>query len=201
MGEEVKGRILPARRYRQDSLTHRTPLFRSWLLNPYRLPFQHRAQIPHSQGIRFNWDDELTYSSPFSLAPLGKISAIFLVAPLVLNCHFQPSSISPSPITSHFSEGRIRDSKTDMVHGEISKVQHLSIIRDGNRIVTATGERKVPFTSAEDIAGFAFRALLDEGRRSGGLFDFGREVVVFDQVCLINFHVGFLAKGKRLRSS
>jgi hypothetical protein len=42
-----------------------------------------------------------------------------------------------------------------------------STIKDGNRIVTATGERKVPFTSGEDIAGFAFRALLHEGRRSG----------------------------------
>jgi hypothetical protein len=38
------------------------------------------------------------------------------------------------------------------------------VVRDGNRIVTATGERKVMFTSAEDIPGFAFRTLLDEGR-------------------------------------
>jgi hypothetical protein len=67
--------------------------------------------------------------------------------------------------------------------------------------VTATGEWKVPFTIAEDIAGSTFRALLHDGRRSGDYLILGEKLWSYDQVCLINFHVGFLAKGKRLRSS
>ncbi|KAL9591450.1 MAG: hypothetical protein Q9179_007712, partial [Wetmoreana sp. 5 TL-2023] len=44
----------------------------------------------------------------------------------------------------------------------LSEAQHLPTIRDEGRLCSATGEGKLPWVSAEDIAAVAFRALTDE---------------------------------------
>jgi festuclavine dehydrogenase len=42
-----------------------------------------------------------------------------------------------------------------------SEVGHLITIREQDQIISATGEGKIPFVSADDIAAVAFRALTD----------------------------------------
>lgn len=40
------------------------------------------SSLPSCQGVKFNWDDAATYTSPFSNA---SISAVFLVSPTTVN--------------------------------------------------------------------------------------------------------------------
>lgn len=63
-----------------------------------------------------------------------------------------------------------------------SEQQHLPTIRDQDMIVTATGEGKVPFVSAEDIAEVAFRALTDERAHNTDHLILGPELYSYDEV-------------------
>jgi len=61
-------------------------------------------------------------------------------------------------------------------------MQHLHSIRDRNHIVTATGEGKLPFVSADDIATVAFRALTDEKPHNTDYLILGPELLSYDNV-------------------
>jgi festuclavine dehydrogenase len=63
-----------------------------------------------------------------------------------------------------------------------SKMQHLPSIRDYDRIVTATGEGKVPFVSADDIAAVAFRALMDPVPHNTDHLILGPALFSYDEV-------------------
>ena len=64
-----------------------------------------------------------------------------------------------------------------------SEMQHLATIRDQSMIITATGEGKLPFVSAEDIAECAYRALTDEKAGNTDHLIFGSELFSYDEVC------------------
>ena len=61
-------------------------------------------------------------------------------------------------------------------------MQHLYSIRDADNIVTATGEGKLPFVSANDIAAVAFRALTDEKPHNTDYLLLGPELLSYDDV-------------------
>jgi festuclavine dehydrogenase len=61
-------------------------------------------------------------------------------------------------------------------------MQHLLTIRDEDKIITATGEGKVPFVSADDIATVAFRALTDEVPHNTDHLILGPELLSYDDV-------------------
>ena len=63
-----------------------------------------------------------------------------------------------------------------------SEQQYLPSIRDEDRIVTATGEGKVPFVSAEDIADVAYKALVDERSHDTDHLILGPELFSYDEV-------------------
>ena len=64
-----------------------------------------------------------------------------------------------------------------------SEQQHLPTIRDQDVIITASGEGKVPFVSADDIAECAFRALTDEKAHNRDHLILGPELLCYDEVC------------------
>jgi festuclavine dehydrogenase len=61
-------------------------------------------------------------------------------------------------------------------------MQHLYSIRDADNIVTATGEGKLPFVSADDVASVAFRALTDEKSHNTDHLLLGPELLSYDDV-------------------
>jgi festuclavine dehydrogenase len=63
-----------------------------------------------------------------------------------------------------------------------SEMQHMFSIRDEDKIITATGEGKVPFVSADDIAAVAFRALTDEVPHDADHLILGPELWSYDEV-------------------
>jgi festuclavine dehydrogenase len=63
-----------------------------------------------------------------------------------------------------------------------SEMQHMLSIRDEDKIITATGEGKVPFVSADDIAAVAFHALTDELPHNADHLILGPELWSYDEV-------------------
>lgn len=63
-----------------------------------------------------------------------------------------------------------------------SEQQHLPTIRDEDMIITATGEGRLPFVSAEDIAAVAFRALVDEKSHDTDYLILGPELFSYDEI-------------------
>jgi festuclavine dehydrogenase len=63
-----------------------------------------------------------------------------------------------------------------------SEQQHLPTIRDQDVIITATGEGRLPFVSAEDIAAVGFRALTDERSHDCDHLILGPELFSYDEV-------------------
>jgi len=68
---------------------------------------------------------------------------------------------------------------------DFSEMQHMLTIRDEAKIVTATGEGKVPFVAADDIAAVAFRALTDEVPHNTDHLILGPELFSYDDVAEI----------------
>ncbi len=62
-----------------------------------------------------------------------------------------------------------------------SEAQHMHSIREG-KIFTATGQGKVPFVSADDIALVAFRALVDEIPHNTDYLILGPDLLSYDEV-------------------
>jgi festuclavine dehydrogenase len=63
-----------------------------------------------------------------------------------------------------------------------SEEEHMLSIRDEDRIITGTGEGKVPFVSADDIAAVAFHALTDEVPHNADHLILGPELWSYDEV-------------------
>jgi festuclavine dehydrogenase len=58
----------------------------------------------------------------------------------------------------------------------------LVTIRDNSQIITAAGDGKIPFISADDIANVAFRALTDEKAHNTDHLILGPELFTYDEV-------------------
>jgi festuclavine dehydrogenase len=58
----------------------------------------------------------------------------------------------------------------------------LVTIRDNSQIITAAGDGKIPFISADDIANVAFRALTDEKAHNTDHLILGPELFAYDEV-------------------
>lgn len=63
-----------------------------------------------------------------------------------------------------------------------SESQHLGPIRQQSRIYSASGEGKVPFVSAEDIAAVAFHTLVDEPSHNTDHVILGPELLSYDDI-------------------
>jgi festuclavine dehydrogenase len=63
-----------------------------------------------------------------------------------------------------------------------SEGQHQPTIRDNFQFYTASGDGKVPFVSADDIANVAFRALTDEKSHNTDHLILGPELFTYDEV-------------------
>lgn len=185
--------------------------------------------LTNCQGVKFAWLDASTYSNPFENA---SISAIFLVAPPIMDCVPPMKSFIDLAIKNGVTrfvllsasvlEGGdgpimaaaasfIKDLKveyailqptwfmgmfpfsisrnnTDKVSENFSEVGHLPTIRDQDLIISATGEGKVPFVSANDIAAVAFRALIDEVPHNTEHLILGPKLWSYDEVNIHSFH-------------
>ncbi|CZR54317.1 related to nucleoside-diphosphate-sugar epimerase family protein [Phialocephala subalpina] len=143
--------------------------------------------FPKCKGVKFDWLDAGTHNKPFENA---SISAVFLVAPPVLDCvpvmkNFINLAVNNgvkrfvllSASVLEEGDGPIMAQVSDYVKNlgveyailqptwfmeNLSEVGHLPTIRDQDMIISATGSGKLPFVSADDIAAVAFRALTDE---------------------------------------
>lgn len=143
--------------------------------------------LPHCKGVKFDWLDANTYNTPFENA---SITAAFLVAPPILDCvsvmkEFIDLAVKKgvkrfvllSASVQEEGDGPIMAQVSDYVKNlgveyailkptwfmqNFSEVGHLPTIRDQDRIISATGQGKLPFVSADDIAAVAFRALTDK---------------------------------------
>lgn len=163
--------------------------------------------LQRCQGIKFDWLDPATYSTLFEYGP---ISAVFLVAPPIMDClspmkEFIDLAVQKGARRFVLLSASVVDSGDGPMIEKISKyittigvdyailqptwfmenfseMQHFHTIRDENRIVTATGEGKVPFVSADDIAAIAFRALTDEVPHNTNHLILGSELWSYDEV-------------------
>jgi festuclavine dehydrogenase len=167
-----------------------------------------RASLPHVQGVRFDWFDSSTWTPIFTNHP---ISAIFLIAPPILDCMLLIKSFMELALTHNikrlvFLSASLMDVADGPMMSEVSRYiiglgveyailrptwfmenfseqQHLLTIKDDDMIITATGEGRLPFVSAEDIAAVAFRALVDEKSHDTDHLILGPELFSYDEVC------------------
>lgn len=72
--------------------------------------------------------------------------------------------------------------EADAVPENLSEQQHLAPIRDRNEIYSATGDGKIPWISANDIAAVAFRALTDEVSHDTAHLVLGPELLSYSDV-------------------
>jgi festuclavine dehydrogenase len=165
--------------------------------------------LPNCHGIHFDWLDSKTYSTPFSHSP---ISAIFLVSPPIMDGLPAMRAFISLAVTKGVKRfvllsaslldagdgpmmGQVAQYIREIGEGveyailqptwfmeDFSEMQHAVSIRDMDTIVTATGEGKVPFVSAEDIAAVACRALTKKSSDNADLLIFGPELYSYDQV-------------------
>ncbi|RDL40563.1 NAD(P)-binding Rossmann-fold containing protein [Venustampulla echinocandica] len=163
--------------------------------------------LPHCQGVKFDWFDPTTYENPFASSP---ISAVFLVSPMILD-PFGPMKTfvdlarekgvnrfvllsasvievgdgpAQSTISKYISEIGVEYAilRPTWFMENFSEQQHLPTIRDASQIITATGEGKVPFISADDIAAIAVHSLTDKTPHNTDHLIFGPELFTFDEV-------------------
>lgn len=64
----------------------------------------------------------------------------------------------------------------------LSEAQHRSTIREEGKLYSATGNGKIPWVSAEDIAAVAYRALVDEKSHDCEHVVLGSELLSYGQV-------------------
>jgi festuclavine dehydrogenase len=65
-----------------------------------------------------------------------------------------------------------------------SEQQHLPTIRDASQIITAAGDGKLAFVSADDIADVAFHALTDDKAHNTDHLILGPELFTYDEVSI-----------------
>lgn len=78
-----------------------------------------------------------------------------------------------------------------LVHAELRRIHpHARSIREDGVILTATGDGRVGFVDAEDIAAVAVRALTDEQAPDADLILTGPQALSYDDVAAIITEVG-----------
>jgi festuclavine dehydrogenase len=166
--------------------------------------------LPCCQGVKFDWLDSTSYTAPFEHGP---VSAIFLVAPPIMECfppmkmfidlaigkgtkRFVLLSVSVPDVGDGPIMGQVANYiislnveyailKPTWFMENFSEMQHASTIREQDTIITATGEGKVPFVSVHDIAAVAFRALTDRVPHNADHDILGPELFSYDDVCTL----------------
>lgn len=167
-----------------------------------------KAALPHVQGVKFDWFDESTWSTVFTNHPT--IRSIFIIAPPIMDCvplmksfidfslsHGAKRLVLLSASVADVADGPAMGQVADYVKAlgieyailkptwfmeNFSELQHLPTIRDKDIIVTATGEGRLPFVSAEDIAEVGYRALTDERSHDCDHLILGPELFSYDEV-------------------
>jgi len=166
--------------------------------------------LPNITGIKFDWLDSATYPAVVSHS---QIKAIFLVAPPIMDC-FTPMKafidlavetgvrrfVLLSASLLDVGDGPMMSQVSKYISSigvewavlrptwfmeDFSEMQHMPTIRDEDKIVTATGDGKVPFIAADDIAAVAFRTLVDEMPHNTDHLIFGPELFSYDEVAEI----------------
>lgn len=163
--------------------------------------------LPNTEGVKFDWLEPNTYDNALSR---HQITAVFLVAPPIMNCLTPMKSFIDLAVAKGVNRlvllsASLLDVGDGPMMREVSKyisslgvewavlrptwfmedfseMQHLPSIRDEDKIVTATGKGKVPFVSAEDIAAVAFRALTDGVSHDTDHLILGPELLSYDDV-------------------
>ncbi|KUJ20904.1 NAD(P)-binding protein [Mollisia scopiformis] len=167
-------------------------------------------ELASCKGVKFDWLDESTYKTAFECA---SISAIFLVAPPIMDCLPPMKTFIDLAIKNGVKrfvllsasvledgDGPIMTAVASYIKGlkveyailqptwfmeNFSEVQHLPTIRDQDQIITATGQGKVPFVRAEDIAAVAFRALTEEVPHNKDHLILGPRLWSYDEVAAL----------------
>ena len=174
-----------------------------------------KTSLPHVQAVQFDWFNESTWVDLFTAHPT--ISSIFIIAPPIMDCVPLMKSFISLSLTHHIkrlvllsasladvADGPAMGEVSDFVRGlgvewcvlrptwfmeNFSEQQHLPTIRDQDMIITATGEGKLPFVSADDIATVGYRALTDEVPHNTDHLILGPELFSYDEVCCFDiFH-------------
>ena len=170
-----------------------------------------RNQFP---AVVFDWKDETTYGNAFTSpqAQQSPITAVYIVAPndLDLNTAMTPfldfakekgvkrfvllsaSSIEPGgpmmgSVHKYLLEMGVEYTVLRPTWFMENIVEHgwrLNFIRDQDSIFSATGDGKMPFVSADDIAAVALRALTDEKAHNTDHIILGPELLSYDEVSL-----------------
>ncbi|KAF8882042.1 hypothetical protein CPB84DRAFT_1686897 [Gymnopilus junonius] len=161
------------------------------------------------KGVKFDWFDQKTFENPFTADP--KIDRIYLIAPTDVN----PFPIVKPFIDLAVSKGIKRfvlltASQIEAggpIGGKIHKylidigveftvlrptwfIQNFATlfyqsIREHNQITTATGDGRIPFISAEDIAQAAFDGLTVEKSPNTDYLVVGPELLTYDEALKI----------------
>ncbi|EPE36143.1 NAD(P)-binding Rossmann-fold containing protein [Glarea lozoyensis ATCC 20868] len=168
------------------------------------------ASYQNCSGVKFDWSDESTYDLPF-YGPA--IAAVFIVSPPVLN-NLEPSKkfieiarkkgvnrfvlLSASLLEVGDGPAMAQVSKYIAELGvdyailrstwfmeNFSEGQHQPTIRDSSQFYTASGDGKVPFVSADDIANVAFCALTDEKPHNTDHLILGPELFTYDEAAAL----------------
>ncbi|PBK59502.1 NAD(P)-binding protein, partial [Armillaria solidipes] len=161
-------------------------------------------------SCRFDWLDASTYAIPWS--KVEEITSVYLVPPLVLDMVLPMQVVLKAFIDYCREKGVVRfvllsasvvepgGPAAGKVHDylartgveycvlrptwfiEVFSEQHRKPIKPEDKIYSATGDRKVPFVSAEDIAAIAFHALVDPQSHNTDYFIRGSELLWYGEV-------------------
>jgi ergot alkaloid biosynthesis protein len=173
-----------------------------------RLASRQGSGIEGAEGIRFDWLDDSTHQAAlqgvravYLVAPAGSSDSHAVMAPFIeralslgvrrfvllsassieeggpamgathqMLCQIAPewAVLRPTWFAQNFSEGA-----------------HAATIRDESRIYSATGEGRVPFVHADDIAHVAMRALTDEAPHNTDHIITGPQVLAYSEAAHI----------------
>ncbi|KAG1729588.1 ergot alkaloid A [Suillus lakei] len=169
-----------------------------------------QSSLNNCHGVKFDWFDSSTWSPLFTS---HLISTLFMIAPPILDCvplmksfidlalqHHVKRLVLLSASLMDVGDGPNFSEVSGYIAGlgvewavlrptwfmeNFSEQQYLPSIRDEDRILTATGEGRVPFISAEDIADVAYRALVDERSHDTDHLILGPELFSYDEIAEI----------------
>merc|ERR1712093_149277 len=146
----------------------------------------------------FDWYDSATWPTAFSNAA---VTAAFLVSPPDIDCAppvkrfvLLGASLSPvedGPMMSQISKYLLTLNveyailRPTWFMENFSEVQHQPSIHNEDRIVTATGDGRVPFVAASDIAAVGFHALTDEVPHNTDHLILGPELLSYNDVAAL----------------
>ncbi|KAL8954570.1 MAG: hypothetical protein Q9183_007044, partial [Haloplaca sp. 2 TL-2023] len=127
------------------------------------------APIPDSKACKFDWNDESTWSNPWSV--YEDITTVWLVA---------AGLPDPMAVLKPFID-MARDLDIDEEEENLSEEGHLPTIRDEGKVYSASKTGQIPWVSAEDIAAVAFRGLVHEKSHDCDHVVVGPDLLSYDQ--------------------